>query len=168
MDDACLDGLELAGATMVPPSAWESLSDRLLKAIGRSHDAKAAENGVRRAAARGFGSVNVDLMFALPGQTPEELDSDLRRILALDIQQLSTYPMFGFPYTELGRKRGLAEITRPDARRIRKMLPDHRRPLPEAGLERWRGLVVPQARPQEIQFGDKAPLPGNWARARRP
>lgn len=147
MDETCLDVLKSAGATMVSIGV-ESLSDRLLKLIGRSHDGAAAEDAVRRAAAKGFAAVNVDLMFVLPGQTPEELDSDLRRLLALGIDQISTYPMFGFPYTELGRELGLEKIRRPTGTRIRRMLDIIARRAREAGLRRcavW-SFLAPRAR----------------------
>jgi len=51
----------------------ESLSDRLLELIGRSHDAAAAKDAVRRAIRHGFDAVNTDFMFALPTQTLRSL-----------------------------------------------------------------------------------------------
>ncbi len=121
MDDACLEMLQHVGVTMVSIGV-ESLSDRLLELIGRSHDAAAAEDAVRRAVARGFDAVNVDLMFALPTQTLDELDRDVQRILALGVDQVSAYPIFGFPYTDLGRKLGIKNIRRPRGDLIRRML----------------------------------------------
>lgn len=82
MDDACLEVLKSLGVTMLSIGV-ESLSDDLLKLIGRTHDASAAEDAVRRAVAPEFDSVNVDLMFALPTQKLEDLDRDLQRVLAL-------------------------------------------------------------------------------------
>lgn len=121
MDDACLASLERAGVTMLSIGV-ESLSDRLLELIGRSHDAAAAEDAVRRAVAAGFDAVNVDLMFALPTQTLDDLERDVRRLIALGVDQISTYPIFGFPYTELGRELGIKSIRRPGGRLIRRML----------------------------------------------
>ncbi|MBI5624502.1 MAG: radical SAM protein [Elusimicrobia bacterium] len=135
MDDACLAALKDAGVTMLSVGV-ESLQDRLLGLIGRSHDAAAAQRAVARAAAAGFDSVNADLMFALPTQTPEELDSDIRRLLAMGVDQLSTYPMFGFPYTDLGRSLSLDAIRRPNGRLIREMLSIIARRAGEAGLKR--------------------------------
>ncbi|MBI5210823.1 MAG: radical SAM protein [Elusimicrobia bacterium] len=135
MDDACLEALRGAGVTMLSVGV-ETFSDRLLKAIGRSHDGVTAEAAVRRAVAAGFASVNVDLMFSLPGQSAAELDSDLRRLAALEVDQVSTYPMFGFPYTELGRELGLRGIRRPPGTRIREMLDIIAVRCREAGLER--------------------------------
>ena len=74
-------------------------------------------------------------MFALPTQTLDELDYDLRRVLALGVDQVSTYPIFGFPYTEWGQRLGLAKIGRPRGDVIRQMLDLIRRRCREHGLE---------------------------------
>ena len=121
MDDDCLAALRSVGVTMLSIGV-ESLSDRLLELIGRSHDAAAAASAVRRAVAMGFDAVNADLMFALPGQTLEDLDEDLRRVLALGVDQISTYPIFGFPYTDLGHELEIRNIRRPPGDLIRQML----------------------------------------------
>lgn len=134
MDDACLETLKRVGVTMLSIGV-ESLSDRLLELIGRSHDAAEAEDAVRRAVAGGFDAVNVDLMFALPTQTLDELDRDVQRILALDVDQISTYPIFGFPYTELGHKLGIKNIRRPRGDLIRQMLAVIRRRSYQQGFE---------------------------------
>ena len=128
----------------------ESLSDRLLAMVGRSHDAAAAEDAVRRAMAHGFEAVNVDLMFALPTQTLDELDHDLCRVLALGVDQLSTYPIFGFPYTEWGQQLGLARIGRPRGDVIRRMLDLIRRRCREHGLEQC--AVWSFLRPRKKKF----------------
>ena len=128
----------------------ESLSDRLLALVGRSHDAAAAQQAVRRAVAGGFAAVNVDLMFALPTQTLDELDYDLQGVLALGVDQLSTYPIFGFPYTEWGRRLGLAKIGRPRGDLIRRMLELIRRRCREHGLEQC--AVWSFLRPRKRKF----------------
>lgn len=120
-DDSCLAMLKDAGVTMVSIGA-QSLTDRLLSTIGRSHDADVAEEAIRRAIGAKFDTVNVDLMFALPTQTLEDLDRDLTRVLALGVDQISTYPLFAFPYTEMGQKLGLLKTRRPPGKRIREML----------------------------------------------
>lgn len=134
MDDACLDVLTSTGVTMLSIGV-ESLSDRLLQLIGRSHNAATAEDAVRRAVAFGFEAVNVDLMFAIPSQTLDELDSDLHRVLDLGVDQISTYPIFGFPYTEWGEQRAIHKIQRPPSDLIRKMLALIRQRAIEHGFE---------------------------------
>ena len=147
MDDACLDVLEQLGVSMVSVGV-ESLSDRLLRLIGRSHDAATAEQSVRRAVARGFDAVSADLMFALPTQTLDELDQDLQKVLALGVDQISCYPIFGFPHTELGQRLGIKQIRRPASSLIRQMLGLIRRRANDHGLVQsavW-SFVRPQGR----------------------
>ena len=121
MDEECLSILHACKISMLSIGV-ESTSDRLLKQIGRSHDGRTAIDAVRRAVSAGFNAVNVDLMFALPGQTLEDWQNDLERMFAEQIDQLSTYPMFAFPYSELGAERKIDEVSRPNSQIIRNML----------------------------------------------
>ena len=76
----------------------QSFDDRHLKALGRVHDA-----GEARAAARvardTFGNFNLDLMYALPGQTPDQLAADLDQALAFAPPHLSVYHLTLEPNT---------------------------------------------------------------------
>jgi oxygen-independent coproporphyrinogen-3 oxidase len=121
MDDKCLELLHDVGVTRISIGV-ESTNDRLLAILGRSHNGVVALDAVRRAVAAGFDSVNVDLMFALPTQTLAEWHSDLEAVLSLGADQISTYPIFGFPYSERGLERHLSEIERPSGTLIRSML----------------------------------------------
>lgn len=121
MENDCLSALKDAGVTMLSVGV-ESTCDTLLRRIGRSHDGKTAVDAVRRALAMGFKSVNADLMFALPGQTLPKWQADVRAVVDTGVDQLSTYPMFLFPYSELGRTRGIRHVERPPHRVIRDML----------------------------------------------
>jgi oxygen-independent coproporphyrinogen-3 oxidase len=149
MDDACLEQLEKAAVTMVSIGV-ESTSDRQLHAIGRSHDGSSALDAVRRAVRAGFAAVNVDLMFALPGQGLVDWESDVRRVLDEGIDQLSTYPMFAFPYSDLGRERGIAQVERPRGSLIRTMLRRTDELARERGMERC--AVWSWLRPRQKKF----------------
>jgi oxygen-independent coproporphyrinogen-3 oxidase len=121
MDDHCLNTLKGMGVTMLSVGV-QSLNDRLLQLIGRSHDAATAIDAIQRAVSKNFAAVNSDVMFALPTQTLTELDQDIQKLLALGVDQLSTYPIFGFPYTDLGQEQHLKKIKRPRGQLIRQML----------------------------------------------
>jgi oxygen-independent coproporphyrinogen-3 oxidase len=73
-----------------------------LRSIGRAYTPAVAEHALARLAASGFASVNVDLMFALPGQTTAALVADLDRAAQLGATQITAYPLFTFPYTSVG------------------------------------------------------------------
>jgi oxygen-independent coproporphyrinogen-3 oxidase len=59
----------------------QSLSDGVLKTLGRLHSAAEAEAAIAHAAAAGFDNISVDLMIGVPGQ--HSLKSDIERLSAL-------------------------------------------------------------------------------------
>jgi oxygen-independent coproporphyrinogen-3 oxidase len=69
----------------------QSWDDELLKLLGREHNASQAEESFRILRDAGFGNINVDLMFALPGQTDDQWRSTLEKTLALQPEHISTY-----------------------------------------------------------------------------
>jgi putative oxygen-independent coproporphyrinogen III oxidase len=69
----------------------QSLHPALLTALGRRHTRRQALQAYDRVRAAGFASVNVDLMFALPGQTVAEWGADLDEAVALAPDHISTY-----------------------------------------------------------------------------
>lgn len=68
----------------------QSFNDPHLQALGRVHDRAQAIAAVEEAQ-QAFETFNLDLMYALPGQTLAELDADLRTALALAPPHLSVY-----------------------------------------------------------------------------
>ena len=76
----------------------QSFNDAALQRIGRVHDAAQALAAV--AEARGsFDTFNIDLMYALPGQTLDELAADLDQALACKPPHLSIYHLTVEPNT---------------------------------------------------------------------
>ncbi len=76
----------------------QSFDDRFLRALGRVHDADEARRAVE-AASMIFGNLNLDLMFALPGQLPEDARRDVAAALALAPPHLSFYQLTLEPNT---------------------------------------------------------------------
>jgi oxygen-independent coproporphyrinogen-3 oxidase len=81
----------------------ESLFDRHLKTLCRPYTAREAKEAVRRAVSAGFKCVNVDVMFALPGQTYGEIHQTGHELVNLGVDQVAAYPLFRFPYTPMGK-----------------------------------------------------------------
>lgn len=69
----------------------QTFSERGLRLLGRRHDADTAEKAVAAAVKMGFRSVSIDLITAWPGQTVEELRSDMARAVDLGITHISCY-----------------------------------------------------------------------------
>lgn len=76
----------------------QSFDDAALAAIGRVHDGAQARAAVEEAASA-FDTFNLDLMYALPGQTPEALARDLDTALAFRPPHLSVYHLTLEPNT---------------------------------------------------------------------
>lgn len=88
--DARLAVLREAGITRISMGA-QSFQAGLLDALGRHHTPAQIHRAYARIRAAGFASVNLDLMFALPGQTEAEWAADVREAVALAPDHLSTY-----------------------------------------------------------------------------
>lgn len=76
----------------------QSFNDRFLKALGRVHNAAQAQAAVAEAAAC-FDTFNLDLMYALPGQTLADLQADLSMALSFKPPHLSVYHLTIEPNT---------------------------------------------------------------------
>jgi oxygen-independent coproporphyrinogen-3 oxidase len=80
----------------------QSFDDDRLRALGRVHD-RAQAIAAAEEAARSFATFNLDLMYALPGQTLDGLDADLAQALALAPPHLSLYHLTLEPNTAFAR-----------------------------------------------------------------
>ncbi|MDH0864674.1 radical SAM family heme chaperone HemW [Mitsuaria sp. GD03876] len=90
-------GFAQAGITRLSIGV-QSFDDEKLHALGRIHSGTQARAAIEEAA-RSFGTFNIDLMYALPGQTLEELGRDLDIALAFDPPHLSVYHLTIEPNT---------------------------------------------------------------------
>ena len=80
----------------------QSFDTAALKALGRVHDADEARAAVEGALAL-FERVNVDLMYALPGQSPEQALADVSTALGLGARHVSAYQLTLEPNTVFHR-----------------------------------------------------------------
>jgi oxygen-independent coproporphyrinogen-3 oxidase len=69
----------------------QSFRPDLLAALGRQHSPAQVYRAYERIRARGFASVNLDLMFALPGQDESTWEAEVAEAVALAPDHLSTY-----------------------------------------------------------------------------
>ena len=90
-------GYRAAGVTRLSVGV-QSFDDTKLAALGRVHDAAQARAAVEEARAA-FETFNIDLMYALPGQTLAEFEADLATALALEPPHLSIYHLTLEPNT---------------------------------------------------------------------
>jgi len=112
IDDETVSRLHDAGVGLVSLGA-QSFQAAHLRTIGRPYAPAVAERALALLARSGFASVNADLMFALPGQTAADVIADLARAADLGADQVTTYPLFAFPYTAVGEYLRLRSVRMP-------------------------------------------------------
>jgi putative oxygen-independent coproporphyrinogen III oxidase len=69
----------------------QSFDNTLLHRIGRIHSKDDVYRSLELAKQAGFSNLSIDLMFGLPGQTPELLENSVKEALRLDLQHYSIY-----------------------------------------------------------------------------
>jgi oxygen-independent coproporphyrinogen-3 oxidase len=96
-------GFRQAGVTRLSIGV-QSFDDQLLAAIGRIHDGRDARAAAEMAKAANFDSLNLDLMYALPGQTRTKVLSDVQSALELEPTHVSYYQLTLEPNTLFFRR----------------------------------------------------------------
>lgn len=114
----------------------QSFDDAKLHALGRVHD-RAQALAAAEEAARTFDTFNLDLMYALPGQTPDELQADLRQALALAPPHLSVYHLTLEPNTLFAAQPPSGEQALPDDDTAYAMLDAITEATAAAGMTRY-------------------------------
>lgn len=88
----------------------QSFEDHLLVAMGRIHTAKEAREAFCLARQEGFGNINVDLIYGLPGQTLQDWRHTLYQAAELEPEHVSAYGLSlekGTVWGDLQRKMAL-------------------------------------------------------------
>lgn len=77
----------------------QSFSDGLLKKLGRVHSAREAVHAAEIAHRSGFDNFNLDLMFGLPGASPDSSKADIETAIGLEPSHISFYQLTLEPNT---------------------------------------------------------------------
>ena len=89
--------------------------DEQLKALGRPHTYKQAQQAVSLSRRAGFDNVSVDLMFGIPNQSREQWMQTLRNVIDLKADHISCYGLKVEPGTKLWEYRDCANLPDDDA-----------------------------------------------------
>ena len=92
----------------------QSLDDRLLKMLGRRHDAKSAINAIEKTLDFGFENASMDLMYGLPTQSLQDWRETLDIALSLGLPHLSIYCLGLEKGTPMAQSVNLGELPEPD------------------------------------------------------
>lgn len=98
LEHAAFSGYRAAGVNRLSLGA-QSFSDSRLQALGRVHNSAETHRAFSEARAAGFDNINLDLMYALPGQTLDSARRDVEQAVALQPEHISYYHLTLEPNT---------------------------------------------------------------------
>ncbi len=115
----------------------QSTDDKLLESIGRLHTKEMFEHSFHMARAAGFSNINVDLIYALPGQTTEGFFDTLGIVANLAPEHVSAYSLTLSSGTPLYEDVAAGRLTLPDEETDREMYHAAVKFLRSYGYERY-------------------------------
>lgn len=92
IDRERLLALKEAGVTRLSVNP-QTMNDDVLSAVGRKHTAQQVVEAFELARAVGFESINMDLIAGLPGDTPESFENSLKKVLALNPDNITVHTL---------------------------------------------------------------------------
>ena len=118
------------GATRISINP-QTMSDSVLRAIGRRHTAAETVEAFRMAREAGFDDINMDLIAGLPGDTPASFSETVRQVLALEPSNVTVHTLALKKGADLFQRR----VTLPTREDVAQMLDASGRQLRAAALE---------------------------------
>lgn len=79
----------------------ETFNEKYLELLNRHHTKEEVFEKIEMARMIGFENINVDLMYALPNETMEDLEKDVDEFLKLNVNHISCYSLMIEPNTKL-------------------------------------------------------------------
>lgn len=113
VDSQKFSAMRAAGFNRLSLGAQSFFEDDLVR-LGRVHRVGEIERAVTLAKEAGFQNINIDLMFALPGQSVEAWAHNVQRAIALETQHLSLYCLTLEPNTPFYTQSLRGRLVQPD------------------------------------------------------
>jgi len=91
----------------------QTFNERTLRLLKRRHTAEQAISAVKECRMAGFKNISIDLMYGLPGETPESWKADLEQAVDLNVEHISAYHLIyeeGTPLYEMLQKHKVEEV----------------------------------------------------------
>lgn len=130
LDLAKLRAIRAGGATRISINP-QTMSDSVLRAIGRRHTAAETVEAFRMAREAGFDDINMDLIAGLPGDTPASFSETVRQVLALEPSNVTVHTLALKKGADLFQRR----VTLPTREDVAQMLAASGRQLRTAAFE---------------------------------
>lgn len=91
----------------------QTFNENILKSLQRKHTNEQVFRLIKEAKILGFDNLSIDLMYGLPNQTVEDVQTDISIIATLDIQHISYYALILEEHTKLRNQKysGIDEDT---------------------------------------------------------
>ena len=115
----------------------QSFDEGLLRSLGRIHTAGQIGEAVTMAREAGFDNINLDLMYALPGQGMDQWTDALDAAIALGVEHLSAYSLIVEPGTPMAARVASGAATVPDDDAVNAMQRQAIARLDAAGYRRY-------------------------------
>ena len=115
----------------------QSLDDRELRNLGRIHSRKQALATISAARYAGFANLSCDLMYGLPGQSPDSWRQTLEEIITAGPQHLSLYELTVEEGTPLWGQVASGQCVLPPEEEVLAMMDQTQALTAQAGLERY-------------------------------
>lgn len=130
LDLAKLRAIRAGGATRISINP-QTMSDSVLRAIGRRHTAAETVEAFQMAREAGFDDINMDLIAGLPGDTPASFSETVRQVLALEPSNVTVHTLALKKGADLFQRR----VTLPTREDVAQMLDASGRQLRAAAFE---------------------------------
>ena len=104
IDDKLLKKLKRGGVNRLSIGI-ESFNSKNLKFLNRYHQTKDINSKISLAKKEEFKNINIDLIYAIPEESFNDLKKDIDEFLKLDITHISTYSLIIEPHTILNNKK---------------------------------------------------------------
>ena len=91
----------------------QSMDNVRLHMLGRIHTAENVARDFAIARELGFGNINLDLIFSVPGESPEDALEDAKKIIALGPEHISCYSLQleeGTPFYDMAERGEIHEV----------------------------------------------------------
>ena len=79
----------------------QTFNEKFLKFLNRNHTSDEVISKIELAKEIGFNNINIDLIYAIPGETLDDLNHDIDMFLGLGINHISTYSLILEEHTKL-------------------------------------------------------------------
>lgn len=115
----------------------QTFDEPTLKLLKRRHTATQAIEAVNKAREAGFQNISIDLIYGLPGETPERWQRDLQQAISLNAEHISAYHLIyeeDTPIYNMLKKHQVKEVDEESSVHFFSMLMDN---LKAAGYEHY-------------------------------